>query len=199
MGDIVGIVLGAGRSERMRAPKQLLPYAGTTLLGKAVAEAEASSLDRVVVVLGAAAAEVGAALEPSRAQIVPNLDYDRGNLSSLQVGVEAAGAHDAVVHLLGDMPGVDAELIDGVVAAWRRDPHPVAVTRYRDRVAHPFVLSSSITGRLGELDEPKSIWRLARSSDRADVMEIDVDRSAPIDVDTPEDYERLLAGLPPAR
>lgn len=183
----------------MGTPKQLLSYAGTTLLGKAVAEAEASSLDRVVVVLGAAAAEVAAALQPARAQVVCNADYDRGNLSSLQTGVEAGGAHDAIVHLLGDMPDVDAGLIDGVVAAWRHDPHPIAVTRYRDRVAHPMVLSSSITGRLSELEEPKSIWRLARASDQADVLEIGVDRLAPIDVDTPEDYERLLVGLPPGR
>lgn len=197
MGDVVGIVLGAGRSERMGVPKQLLPYAGTTLLGKAIAEAEASALDKVVVVLGAAAAEVEAALQPARSLIVHNVDYDRGNLSSLQIGVAAAGVHDAVVHLLGDMPGVDAELIDAVVAAWRANPHPIVVTRYRDRVAHPFVLSSSVTGRLHELEEPKSVWRLVRSSERADVLEVDADRAAPIDVDTPEDYERLLADLPP--
>ena len=197
MGDIVGIVLGAGASERMGEPKQVLPYAGTTLLGKAVAEAEASSLDRVVVVLGAASAHVDAMLQPTRSRVVRNENYERGNLSSLQVGVAAAGVHDAVVHLLGDMPDVDAEVIDRVVDAWRRDPRPLAVTRYRDRVAHPFVLAASITGRLDELEEPKSIWRLVGSSDGADVLEIPIDRPAPLDVDTPEDYNRLLAGSPP--
>ena len=190
MGAIVGVVLAAGRGERMGEQKQLLPYAGTTLLGKAVGEAEASSLDRVVVVLGASADAVESSLDPARAIVVRNPDYTRGNLSSLQVGVGAAAEHDAIVHLLGDMPGVDADLIDQVVDAWKRDPRPVAVTRYRDRMAHPFVLGATITADLDRMDGPKAVWRLIQAA--PDVLEIDVDRDAPIDVDTPADYERLL-------
>lgn len=194
MGDVVGVVLGAGLSERMGTPKQLLEYGHSTILGRAVTEAEASSLDRVVVVVGAASLEVEASLQLRRAQIVRNLEYHHGNLSSLIVGVEAAGEHDAVVHLLGDMPGVDAALIDLIVDEWRRDPRPIAVTRYRDRPAHPIVLSAATTARLGELREPKAIWRLIEESDPGDVLEVSVDRDMPIDVDTPADYERLRQG-----
>ncbi len=190
MSDIVGVILAAGRGDRMGRRKQLLPYGETTLLGRAVAEAEASSLDRVIVVLGASADEVELSLALDRAVVVRNPDFARGNLSSLQTGVEAAGTHDAVVHLVGDMPGVDAELIDEVVTAWRANPQPLAVTRYRDRVAHPFVLGSATTADLGSLEEPKAIWRLVQAS--PDVVEIQVDRDAPVDVDTPADYERSL-------
>jgi molybdenum cofactor cytidylyltransferase len=189
----VGVVLGAGLGERMGRQKQLLPYRGTTLLGAAVAQAEASSLDRVIVVLGAAADDVEAALAPERATIAYNPDYQRGNLSSLQVGVAAAGDHDAIVHLVADMPGVEASLIDLVVDAWKQDPRPLAVTRYFDRVGHPFVLAAVTTARLDRLREPKAIWRLIRDSDPADVLEVEAGRDAPIDVDTREDYERLLA------
>jgi len=191
-GDVVGVVLGAGVGERMGRQKQLLPYAGTTLLGKAVAEAEASSLDRVIVVLGAAAAEVETALTLRRATVVYNPDYHRGNLSSLRTGVDAAGEHDAIVHLVGDMPGVDAGLIDLVVDAWKEDRRPLAITRYRDRIAHPFVLAAVTTSQLDRLEEPKAIWRLIQDSNPADVLEIEAGREAPIDVDTREDYERLF-------
>jgi len=191
------VVLGAGLGERMREgvgqQKQLLAYRGTTLLGEAVAQAEASSLDRVIVVLGAAADDVEATLTPERATIAYNPDYQRGNLSSLKVGVVAAGDHDAIVHLVGDMPGVGASLIDLVVDAWNQDRRPLAVTRYRDRVAHPFVLAAATTSRLDQLREPKAIWRLIRDSDPADVLEVEAGHDAPIDVDTREDYERLLA------
>ena len=176
----------------MGQQKQLLPYAGTTMLGKAVAEAEASSLDRVIVVLGAAGAEVEAALTLSRATVAYNPDYQRGNLSSLRTGVDAAGDHDAIVHLVGDMPGIDAGLIDLVVDAWKEDRRALAVTRYRDRIAHPFVLAAATTTQLGRLEEPKAIWQLIQTSDPADILEIEADRDAPIDVDTREDYERLL-------
>jgi molybdenum cofactor cytidylyltransferase len=191
-GDVVGVVLGAGVGERMGQQKQLLPYAGTTMLGKAVAEAEASSLDRVIVVLGAAGAEVEAALTLRRATVAYNPDYQRGNLSSLRTGVDAAGDYDAIVHLVGDMPGIDAGLIDLVVDAWKEDRRALAVTRYRDRIAHPFVLAAATTTQLGRLEEPKAIWQLIQTSDPADILEIEADRDAPIDVDTREDYERLL-------
>ena len=191
-GDVVGVVLGAGVGERMGQQKQLLPYADTTMLGKAVAEAEASSLDRVIVVLGAAAAEVEAALMLDRATVAYNPDYHRGNLSSLRTGVDSAGDHDAIVHLVGDMPGIDAGLIDLVVDAWKEDRRPLAVTRYRDRIAHPFVLAAATTSQLDRLEEPKAIWRLIQASDPADVLEIEAGSEAPIDVDTREDYERLL-------
>jgi molybdenum cofactor cytidylyltransferase len=46
----VGVILGAGSSRRLGRPKQTLPLGDTTLLGWVVREAEASSLDRVVVV-----------------------------------------------------------------------------------------------------------------------------------------------------
>ena len=192
MGAVVGIVLGAGEAERMGEPKQLLPYAGTTILGKTIAEAEASRLDRVIVVLGASAARVEASLGLSRAEVVQNPDYKTGNLGSLRVGVRAAGDHDAVVHLLGDMPDVDAALIDDIVGTWKSDPRPIAIARYRDLRAHPIVLAASTVSGLDQLSEPRAIWRLIESTEPHDVLEVRIDREAPIDVDTPADYQRLL-------
>jgi molybdenum cofactor cytidylyltransferase len=188
---VAGVVLGAGLSERMGRPKQLLPYGDTTLLGAVVANAEASRLDPVVVVVGAAAVEVEAALRPARARLVRNLRYHEGNLSSLRTGVAAVGPHDAVMLLLGDMPQVDAGLIDHVRDAWLAAPCPLLVTRYRDGVGHPFVLGAATTARLDELEEPKALWRLTQET--PDLAEVAVGRDRPRDVDTPEDYEQLLA------
>ena len=69
---ITGVVLGAGRSSRFGAPKQLLPFGDTTLLGQVVRNANASSLDRVVVVLGRASDELREKLDFGRAEVVEN-------------------------------------------------------------------------------------------------------------------------------
>lgn len=192
MTTIAGVVLAAGLSERMGTQKQLLPYQDTTLLGAVVRAANGSTLDPIVVVLGAAAIEVEATLSPSRASVALNPNYHDGNLSSLRTGVDAVGPHDAVMLLLGDMPEVTAEIIDVVAKGWRSDRRTITVARYRDGVGHPFVLSADTTGRLGDLAEPKALWRLVEQA--SDVGEIAIDRDRPIDVDTPEDYERLVAG-----
>ncbi len=191
MTTVAGVVLAAGLSERMGTPKQLLAYRGGTLLSHSLAAAESSRLDPVIVVLGAAAVEIEASLRPTRAVVVRNLDYHEGNLSSLRVGVEAAGDVDAVVVLLGDMPDVGAALIDVVVAAWLDDPHPIAVTEYRDGSGHPLVLGAGTLARLGELRPPNALWRLLESAPPGDVLRVPADRDRPIDVDTPADYERL--------
>jgi CTP:molybdopterin cytidylyltransferase MocA len=65
-GNIVGVVLGAGRSSRFGAPKQLLPFGDTTMLGQVVRNANTSDLDRVVVVaLDAAGKTIGIQKQPS--------------------------------------------------------------------------------------------------------------------------------------
>ena len=91
MGDVVGVVLGAGRSSRFGAPKQLLPFGGTTLLGQVVENANASALDRVVAVLGRASEELRNSLDFGRAEVVENTAYGTGCASSLLAGIDAAG------------------------------------------------------------------------------------------------------------
>src|SRR5512143_2760445 len=143
MGEVVGVVLGAGRSTRLARPKQLLPLVDTTVLGWAVRHAEDSALDRVVVVLGSAADDVARSLDLRRASTVDNAAYGDGCASSLLAGLDAAGAGaDAIMMLLGDMPGVGVETIDTVLACWRDERSWAAVTEYDDGIGHPFIFSS---------------------------------------------------------
>ena len=128
---IVGVVLGAGKSSRFGTPKQLLPFGNTTLLGQAVRNANASALDRVVVVLGRASEELRATVDFGRAEVVENTAYGTGCASSLLAGLDAAGQDcDAIALLLGDQPGVRAEFIDHVIATWRQNRPWAAVTAY---------------------------------------------------------------------
>src|ERR671933_1806209 len=105
---VVGIVLGAGSSRRLGRPKQTLRFGETTLLGRVVENAEASSLEDVVVVLGGAAAHALPSARRGRARVTLNDAYRSGCASSLLAGLDAAGPCDAVMLLLGDMPGVGA-------------------------------------------------------------------------------------------
>ena len=191
---IVGIVLGAGASRRLGRPKQTLPFGDTTLLGWAVRNAEASSLDRVVLVVGGAADEALGALTLGRAEVVRNDAYGTGCASSLLAGLDVAGACDAVVLLLGDMPGVDPAVIDAVRAAWEADRPWGAVTSYRGEPGHPFVFASAAFPALRALHGDKAVWKLLdEHPDR--VRSTPVDRPLPLDVDTWEDYEATLWAL----
>lgn len=184
---VAGIVLGAGRSTRLGRPKQSLPFGETTLLGRVVRDVEASSLDSVVVVVGGAAEEVCASLPAARARVVTNAAYASGCASSLRAGLDAVGPCDAVMLLLGDMPGVGAAIIDSVRAGWERHRPWSAVSSYRGRLGHPFVFSADAFPTLRDLHGDKAVWKIVEARPER-VRHLVVDRPLPVDVDTWDDY-----------
>jgi molybdenum cofactor cytidylyltransferase len=191
--SVVGVVLGAGGSSRFGSPKQLLPFGDTTLLGQVVRNASASSLERIVVVLGRASGELREALDFGRAEVVENTAYGTGCASSLLAGLDAAGDDcEALFLLLGDQPGVLPEFIDRALSEWKRERPWAAVCSYRGRLGHPFVFSREAFDDLKGLHGDKAVWKLIETyPDR--VREIEIDAGLPPDVDTPEDYEQALA------
>jgi molybdenum cofactor cytidylyltransferase len=191
--NIVGVVLGAGKSTRFGAPKQLLPFGDTTLLGQAVRNANVSALDRVVVVLGRASEELRAAVDFGRAEVVENTAYGTGCASSLLAGLDAAGEDcEAIALLLGDQPGVRSEFIDHSIATWRRGRPWAAVTSYLGNLGHPFVFAREAFGELRSLHGDKAVWKLIEAHPER-VSHVEVAAPLPPDVDDPDDYERALA------
>ena len=192
-GSMVGVVLGAGRSKRFGAPKQLLPFEDTTLLGQVVRNANASNLDQVVVVLGRASEELRASVDFGRAEVVENAAYGTGCASSLLAGMDAADEGcEALMLLLGDQPGVRAEFIDFVLAEWRRERPWASVTSYREKLGHPFIFARQAFDDLRELHGDKAVWKLIEAYPNR-VLRVEIEAALPPDVDTPKDYEMALA------
>ena len=190
---IVGVVLGAGKSSRFGTPKQLLPFGDTTLLGQAVRNANASALDRVVVVLGRASKELRVTVDFGRAEVVENTAYGTGCASSLLAGLDAAGEDcEAIALLLGDQPGVRAEFIDHVIATWQQKRPWAAVTSYLGNLGHPFAFAREAFGELRSLHGDKAVWKLIEAHPKW-VSRVEIAAPLPPDVDDPEDYDLALA------
>lgn len=193
MSEVCGVVLGAGRSTRLGRPKQTLPFGDTTLLAWVVRDVEASSLDRVVVVLGGAEEVAREGLHGGRAEVVSNQAYAGGCASSLLAGLDAVGSCDAVLLLLGDMPGVDAGVIDAVRLDWEVHRPWAAVTSWRDEPGHPFVFSADAFPTLRSLHGDKAVWKVVDGEDGERVRRVPIDRPLPVDVDTWDDYADACA------
>lgn len=189
-----GVVLAAGSSSRLGAPKQVLPYRGATLLGATLDVARACGFGQIIVTLGSAVPAVRAAVPLDGLDVVVVDDVGGGCSASLKVALgrvhpDAAG----IVLMLGDQPEVDTALVRRLLT--EGSGSPVTVCRYTDGIGHPFWLSRSVFGELAQLHGDKGIWKLIESGSGG-VDELAVDGTVPLDVDTWDDYRRLVESVP---
>ncbi len=190
---VTGLVLGAGGSKRLGRPKQLLEYGEGTLLGHVVGVARECSYDQTVVALGGSAGDVRATVDLDGSDVVVNDAYGAGCSSSISAALGIVDRRcDVLVLMLGDQPGVSADTVATLLGG--RGDAPLAVCSYDDGHGHPIAFARSVFGALADLHGDKGVWRLLEQ--RADeVTAVPVAGVIPRDVDTPEDYEAVLAAL----
>ena len=184
-----GLVLAAGGSRRLGRPKQLLPYRGTTLLDHTLATARACGFDQLVVALGGSADEVREQVDLSGLEVALNPGFGTGCGSSIAAAMEIVDG-DVLALLLGDQPGVTAGTVRALLDG--RGDAPLAVCRYDDGPGHPFAFSREVFGDLRALHGDKAVWKLLDARPDA-VAEVRVPGPVPLDVDTWEDYQAVLA------
>jgi molybdenum cofactor cytidylyltransferase len=191
---VTGIVLAAGASRRLGTPKQLLPYGDTTLLGATLEVARGAGFDQLIVTLGGAAQSVREAVSLAGADVVTVESFGTGCSASLRVALQRVDPQAVgIVLMLGDQPRVDPAIVRVVIA--QGPSGEVLVCRYTDGVGHPFWFSRSVFGELAQLHGDKGVWKLIQSG-RFPVREFSVDGPVPLDVDTWDDYRRLLESVP---
>jgi nicotine blue oxidoreductase len=138
--SVAGLVLAAGGGRRYGGPKALVRHEGSLLVERAVRTVRDAGCAPIVVVLGAAAAEVRASAQLGDAILVENEAWKSGMGSSLRVGLEALGRTDAeaALVLLVDTPGVTAEAVKRVTAGSAQNS--LATATYNGRRGHPVLL-----------------------------------------------------------
>ena len=190
-GFVCGLVLAAGGSSRLGEPKQLLPFHGRPLLDHVLGVARDCDLDQLLCVVGGGAADVRSAVDLSGIGVVENPSFGEGCSSSIAAALGAVDPScETLVLMLGDQPGVTAAAVRALLAG--RGVAPLSVCRYDDGRGHPLAFARSLFGELGALHGDKAVWKLLdRLGDG--VAEVAVQGPIPLDIDTREDYEALLA------
>jgi len=184
------LVLAAGGSTRLGRPKQLLPVGERTLLDATLGMVRRSGFDQVLVALGGAAEEVEAVVDLEGCTVVRNSAYGTGCSSSIAAALPAV-APDApgIVLLLGDQPLVRPETVAALLAG--AGHAELAVCEYDDGLGHPFWLGRALFDRLATLHGDKGVWKLVDAAGD-DLVRVRVPGPVPLDVDTEDDYRRLL-------
>ena len=191
---ISGLILGAGASQRLGPPKQLLPFRDTTMLDWVVRQAQnAAGIDELVVVLGRAADEVRERVDFGTAHVVENKVFAEGCSSSYQAGLATLNPESqAIMIILGDQPGITPDVIDTLAEEWRRTEALIALCSYEGRKGHPMIFSKAMFDQLKGLHGDKAAWKLVdANADR--VQEVHFNLPFPDDINTAADFERITA------
>lgn len=184
------MVLAGGLSERMGRPKALLGLGTSNFLGTILARLEPLQLPFTAVVTNP---RVPLALAGPR--ILINREPRRGQLSSLRLALEA-GARDFpwLLVALVDQPAVSAATYRALVDV-TAEPAAMWVPSFEGRRGHPLVFDRCCyDDLLAAPDDEGMRWVVARHRERRREVPVD-DPEIHRDVDTPEDYEALLARI----
>jgi molybdenum cofactor cytidylyltransferase len=195
--NVAAIVLAAGRSTRMGGPNKLLAeLSGKKLVRIATEQALASKASEVIVVTGHQADLVERALDGLKVKFVRNGDFARGLASSVKAGIAAVSANaDGAVISLGDMPLIDAGLIDRLIEAFAPERgHLISVPVADGRRGNPVLWSRRFFKDLMTLDGDIGARHLIARHAEA-VTEVPVEgNGAFLDIDTPQALEAARRG-----
>jgi molybdenum cofactor cytidylyltransferase len=195
---VAAVVLAAGRSTRMGAVNKLIAeIGGKSLVRIAVEQALASRASPVIVVTGHERERIAAALNGLDVRLMHNPDYAQGLGSSLKAGIAAVPANaDGAIVCLGDMPQIDAALIDQLIGAF--DPERgafVVVPTIEGKRGNPVVWSRRFFHDLMAISGDIGARHLIGSHAEA-VVEVPVAGDAALtDVDTPESLSAVKAEI----
>jgi molybdenum cofactor cytidylyltransferase len=190
--NVEAVILAAGRSTRMGGPNKLLEQLGGKPLVRIVTEqALASKASGVIVVTGHQADQVEKALAGLKVKFVRNPDFADGLASSVKAAIAAVpAAADGAVVCLGDMPLIDARLIDRLIEAFAPDRgNLIAVPVSDGRRGNPVLWSRRFFNELMTLDGDIGARHLIARHGEA-VAEVTVEgHGAFLDIDTPQALE----------
>ncbi len=181
------MVLTGGLSRRMGRPKALLAYEGSTFLSVILERLRPLGLGWLGVV-------TSEELELSlNLPVLVNPDPDRGQLSSLRLALKEVPSSGWLMMVLVDHPGVQVDTYRRLAEA-ASGPGKLWVPSFGGRRGHPVVFSRACYHDLlhGPLDQGAR-WVVGRHRDGRVEVAVD-DPEIHRDIDTPEDYQNLIAG-----
>ena len=130
---------------------------------------------------------------PGPIRFVPNHNADTGQLSSLLAGLNAADrpGMNAILVTPVDLPLLRAASVAALLAAFNAGGRAIARATHGGRHGHPVIFGRSVFDALRRADPATGAKSVVRSHP---VLDVEVpDAGVLHDVDTPEDYQKLIA------
>ena len=142
---LAAVILSGGASRRMGSPKALLPYQGRPFLEHLLDVAKHPSIGVRRVVLGPDADAICAQVLLKPDEIVINKDWERGQLSSIQMAIRSLPAGtDGLLLCPVDHPLISRLLVADLIDSFEKTNAPAVVPLYEGRRGHPVIFAARL-------------------------------------------------------
>ena len=188
---VAGIILAAGGSSRFGSPKSLLTWKGEPFVERVTRTALESGLSPVVIVAGDAFNQVKTIISKWNVTVVHNPKWQTGQSTSIHAGLNAIPTScGAAIFLLVDQPQVSRAIISALIEAHARSLAPIIAPQVDHKRANPVLFDCSTFPHLFEIQGDQG-GRALFSKYQVHWLPW-LDKSLLYDIDTPQDYQRLL-------
>jgi CTP:molybdopterin cytidylyltransferase MocA len=192
------VVLAAGEARRMNPyHKPLLPLRGVTFLEGIVHIMIQAGADEFLVVIGHEHERITAAVQLPEVRFVFNEAWRSGQLSSLRTAVRALSPEsEGMLFTPVDHPLVSLSTYRILIEQWLKDKDRLVIPRHGGRKGHPAIFPARLYGPLLH-EELQGGARDLIYREMESVLFMNVGDPGVIhDIDTPDDYRRLIGELP---
>ena len=187
------IILAAGQSSRLGAPKQLLKYQGKSLLQHTIDMTMHSPVQSIIVVLGSGFELMVKEIDSPDISIVKNENWHTGLASSISCGMNAlqdiAPSSDTAILMVCDQPFISTELLESLIAEQKKTGKPIVASKYENTIGIPALFHKSFFPQLMELKGDSGAKKIMQQY--PDLVTTIPFPSGNIDIDTLGDYEAL--------
>lgn len=191
----VGIILlAAGGSSRLGRPKQLLLYKGETFLKHSLQAAIESAAHKIVVVVGSSAEIVKKELTAFDVHVSENVEWEEGMASSIRCGIKALlhidARAEAIIVMVCDQPFVTASILRELISTHQNTNKAIVACSYENTFGPPVLFHKSLFEELLTIKGDVGARAIVREHTNA--VELIPFPKGTYDVDTAEDYERII-------
>jgi molybdenum cofactor cytidylyltransferase len=193
---VSGIILAAGESTRMGSPKALLKIGDKSFAQQIVDTLIASRVLDIVLVLGADAEPIQTQLNWFEGKTVINKEWEKGQLSSVLEGLRAVEQQDlhGVLVWPVDRPLASRHVVVGMLHQFWTKHKQIVVPIYKGRRGHPVLFGKDLFHDLESAPIDKGARKVLQDHPN-DVLEYQTEEEGVvINIDSPEDYQRHVAG-----
>lgn len=206
---IHAVIPAAGLSRRMGRPKLTLDLGGRSVITRLLSVLDCDAIESTTIVHRRADAELdvelqsilaGSTSSSPKVQIVtPEIDPPDMR-ASVEIALDSIRQRsqprddDAWLLVPADHPILEPDTLAELLAAWRTKQPAILIPTHAGQGGHPTLFRWSIASEVSKIPLDQGINWLLRDKDRVLRFAVASD-SVTCDLDTPEDYERLLARL----